>query len=69
MLIQVLFRIFWDEAVTGISEIHSFNIIHMDVKPDNFILVNGVVKVWPPPLTPLLPKIIPNVLGGGVWPP
>ena len=45
MLIHVIFRIFWDEAVTGISEIHSFNIIHMDVKPDNFILVNGVVKV------------------------
>ncbi|XP_023328770.1 uncharacterized protein LOC111701629, partial [Eurytemora carolleeae] len=43
-LLPAHLKIFWDEAVTGISEIHSFNIIHMDVKPDNFILVNGVVK-------------------------
>ena len=31
--------------MSGVCELHALNIIHMDIKPDNFILVNGTLKV------------------------
>ena len=31
--------------MAGVAEIHAANLIHMDTKLENFVLVNGVVKV------------------------
>lgn len=34
------------QIITGIKELHSQNILHRDVKPDNiFLMKNGIVKV------------------------
>ena len=35
----------WTGAVEGIRELHSQNIVHMDIKPENFVVKDGVTKV------------------------
>ena len=38
-------RFFWEGIIHCIDAVHDKKIIHLDVKPENFILVNGVLKI------------------------
>lgn len=38
-------RFFWEEILNCLAAIHEKNIIHLDIKPENFIMVNGVLKL------------------------
>ena len=38
-------RYFWEQMLEGVQAIHDQRIIHADLKPANFILVRGVLKV------------------------
>lgn len=41
---SVLKQIFY-QIVLGIAELHRLNIVHCDIKPDNIIIHNGIVKI------------------------
>ena len=38
-------KLLWGEAVYIVSKLHDERIIHNDIKPDNFIIVNGRMKI------------------------
>ena len=38
-------RYFWEEILKCVEAVHDKNIIHLDLKPDNFLMSNGVLKV------------------------
>ena len=38
-------RFFWEEILYCVSAVHAKNIIHLDIKPENFIMVSGVLKI------------------------
>ena len=38
-------RFFWEGIIHCIAAVHDKKIIHLDVKRENFILVNGVLKI------------------------
>lgn len=38
-------RFYWEQMLEAICQIHHNGIIHADIKPANFILVGGVLKV------------------------
>ena len=38
-------RFFWEEILKCVEAVHNKNIIHLDLKPDNFLMVSGVLKV------------------------
>ena len=38
-------RFYWEQMLTAMLEVHSANIIHADIKPGNFLLVAGELKL------------------------
>lgn len=40
-----LIKLYWQEMVDAVREIHENNIVHSDLKPVNFILVSGKLKL------------------------
>lgn len=38
-------RYFWEEMLEAVLELHEINIIHTDLKPENFLLVEGQLKI------------------------
>lgn len=40
-----LIKLYWQEMLEAVKEIHSHNIVHSDLKPVNFILVSGKLKL------------------------
>ena len=38
-------RFYWEQMLTAMLEVHSANIIHADIKPGNFLLVAGELKI------------------------
>lgn len=40
-----LIRFYWQEMLKVVNEIHQRNIVHSDLKPVNFILVSGKLKL------------------------
>lgn len=40
-----LIRFYWQEMLKVVNEIHKRNIVHSDLKPVNFILVSGKLKL------------------------
>ena len=38
-------RFFWEEILKCVGAVHQKNIIHLDLKPENFLMVSGVLKV------------------------
>ena len=38
-------RFFWEEILKCVEAVHNKNIIHLDLKPENFLMVSGVLKV------------------------
>ena len=38
-------RFFWEEILKCVAAVHHKNIIHLDLKPENFLMVSGVLKV------------------------
>lgn len=39
------FRYLWEQMLEAVQEVHDHNIIHADLKPGNFLLVTGQLKV------------------------
>ena len=37
--------VFWEQMLEAVQEVHQRNIIHADLKPANFLLVGGELKV------------------------
>ena len=40
----------------GLAHIHSCDVVHLDIKPENFLLVEGVLKIIDFGLAKKLPK-------------
>lgn len=40
-----LIRFYWNEMLIVVNEIHKHNVVHSDLKPVNFILVSGKLKI------------------------
>ena len=38
-------RIYWEQMLTAVQEVHMANIIHADIKPGNFLYVKGELKL------------------------
>ena len=38
-------RLFWEQMLEAVHEVHKANIIHSDIKPANFLLVAGDLKI------------------------
>ena len=38
-------RFFWEEILNCVQAVHEKNIIHLDIKPENFIMVCGILKI------------------------
>ena len=38
-------RYFWEQMLEAVQQVHSLNIVHADLKPGNFLLVQGNLKV------------------------
>lgn len=38
-------RYYWKEIVECVASVHKYDIVHSDLKPANFVLVNGSVKI------------------------
>jgi serine/threonine-protein kinase TTK/MPS1 len=38
-------KFYFNEMVKAVNEIHNFEVVHADLKPENFILINGKVKL------------------------
>ena len=45
MLFRSKIRFFWEEILHCVEAVHEKNIIHLDIKPENFIMVSGVLKL------------------------
>ena len=41
----IFIRMYWKDCCRGVAQLHAFNIIHMDVKLNNFVLLNQTIKV------------------------
>ena len=39
------FRYFWEQMLEAVQQIHEYNIIHCDLKPANFLMVEGHLKL------------------------
>ena len=46
----------WSSVLACVEDLHSHNIIHCDIKPENFILVNGQMKIIDFGLSLVLPE-------------
>lgn len=49
------------QMASGIRVLHSFNILHRDIKPDNVLVINNVAKIADFGLAMLLPDIVKGV--------
>ena len=38
-------RFYWEQMLVALQEVHGFGIIHADVKPANFLMVSGQLKI------------------------
>lgn len=41
----VMIKEFWRQMVSIIHALHSHNVVHMDLKPDNLILFGSILKI------------------------
>ena len=45
LLTPAKIRFLWEGMLEALKYLHDKRVIHSDIKPANFILVNGVVKI------------------------
>eukprot|EP00466_Bigelowiella_natans_P009958 jgi/Bigna1/142041/aug1.67_g16749 len=44
-LSESLIRAYWEEILKCVKIVHEQRIVHLDLKPQNFVLVDGIVKI------------------------
>ena len=54
-------RRYWSSILSCVSDLHSNNIIHGDIKPENFLLVNGDMKIIDLGLSVAMPANVSSV--------